>query len=108
MAKRDFMIANREAKRKTVEQMALKCNMSATLLRMIENNADEVTHPAIVADIKKAYGLTAEQAESLLPVNYRKSSPEYNPDKYKIEPGFEKFTVAPSIFGNPTRTKRKY
>lgn len=54
--------------------------LSETILSMVE--AGEVTHPKIVEKIRRAYHLTEKEAEELLPKNYRKSDPEYDPERY--------------------------
>ena len=89
--RREWMIAKRESMGLSREEMAWKCNpkdcngqVSETLVGWLEDDDSCVTHPNIVKRIRKAYGLTKDQAELLLPENYRPSSPNYDPDKYKI------------------------
>ena len=60
---------------------AKKCGISEDLYKMVE--AGEVTHKNIVKRIQKVFKLSDEQAEELLPENYRPSSPKYDPDLYK-------------------------
>lgn len=43
-----------------------------------------VTHPNIVGRIKEYYGFSDEEAEELLPENYRKTSDKYEPDKFVL------------------------
>ena len=57
------------------------CGISEDLYKLIEGG--EVTHKNIVKRIQKVFKLTDEQAEELLPENYRPSSPKYDPDRYK-------------------------
>ena len=81
--KREYMIEFREKHGKTTLQMAKKCKISKTLIGMLEASDQEVTHPNIAERVRKAYKLTNEQYESLMPEHYRKFSPNYEPDKYR-------------------------
>lgn len=65
----------------TPKDAAKKCGISEDLYKMIEGG--EVTHKNIVKRIQKVFKLSDEQAEELLPENYRPSSPKYDPDRYK-------------------------
>lgn len=71
--------------------MARTCRCSQTLIDMLESWDGEVTHPRIALRIARAYHLNQKQYESLLPVNYRPASAEYDPDRYKIDVKFRKF-----------------
>lgn len=86
MAAREYMIEYRKSLRKDIREMAAVCNVSTTLLSMLENNDREVTHPKIAETIGKKYHLTKKQIEGMKPENYRKGSPEYNPNKYRAMP----------------------
>ncbi len=81
--KREYMIEFREKHGWTTLQMAKKCKTSKTLIGMLEASDQEVTHPNIAERVREAYKLTNEQYESLMPEHYRKSSPNYEPDKYR-------------------------
>ena len=80
---RDYMIAYRESKNLSIEEMAQKCRISEILLRKLEGDDTSVTHPNIVQRVAKAYKLTKAQRAAMLPPNYR-PGPDYDPDKYKI------------------------
>lgn len=81
--RREYMIQFREKNGIDLMHMAKKCKISRTLLEMLEASDQEVTHPKIAERVSKAYKLNKEQAEGLLPENYRKSSPNYDPSLYK-------------------------
>lgn len=83
MAAREYMIAFRREHDVSIQAMAKICDVSQTLLGMLEADDQQVTHPMLAAKIGKKYRLTKAQIEGMLPENYRKSSPNYNPDKYK-------------------------
>lgn len=85
MAARTYMHEYRERNGITLEEMAQKCRISKNLLSMLESCDSDVTHPKIAERIGEAYELTAEQIEKLMPENYRKSSPNYDPDRYREE-----------------------
>ena len=120
MTKRTWMIEKRESLGLSREQAAKLCNprskrtfelvyngqVSEKLIAMLEDDDTCVTHPSIVKRIRKAYGLTKDQAELLLPENYRPSSPNYDPDKYKIMEMpldvFRAFRVEPKFRGGRT------
>lgn len=81
--RREYMIKYRKQRGINLLQMAAECKCSRTLLDKLEASEQEVTYPNIAERVSIAYELTAEQAEGLLPPNYRKSNPDYNPDLYK-------------------------
>lgn len=81
--KREYMITYREKQQLSPKQMAVKCKTSTTLLLMLEECDQEITHPKIAERIGIAYELTQAQTESLMPEHYRKSSPNYDPDLYR-------------------------
>lgn len=83
MTTREKMIRWRNATGITLRQLSDRSGVSESLLSMVESG--HVTHPKIVAKIQRLYRLTDEEAEVLLPENYRKSSPNYDPDRYRIE-----------------------
>lgn len=85
MAKRAYMIEYRRQKGITRNGMARICELSEGLIEMLEENEYDVTHPKIAERLGKAYEMTPEQTEGLMPENYRKSSPNYDPDKYRTE-----------------------
>lgn len=66
----------------SVKRMSERCEISITLLKMIENGM--VTHPYIAKRVAKVYGLTDEEAYELMPEIHRPNSPRYDPDKYKM------------------------
>ena len=70
-----------------IQSMAKQCGVSKTLLYMLESSDVDVTHPKIAERVRRAYKLTQEQYEGLMPEHYRKSSPNYNPTLYKAEDG---------------------
>ena len=80
---RIYMIEYRRKHKLSLKHMAEKCQISATLLSMLEECEHEVTHPKIAERIGKYYHLTLEQTEGLMPEHYRKSSPNYDPDLYR-------------------------
>lgn len=89
--RREWMIAKRESMGLSREEMSWKCNpkgcngqASELLIERLEEDDSCVTHPNLVKRIRKAYGLTKDQAELLLPENHRPSSPNYDPDRYKL------------------------
>lgn len=81
--KREYTIEYRKALQIDIQAMAKKCKISKGLLEMLEGCDQEVTHPNIAKRVSRAYKLTKQQAEGLMPEHYRKSSPNYNPDLYK-------------------------
>ena len=64
--------------------------VSAGLLSCIEGGY--VTHPDIARKVQKGYHLTDEETELLMPEIHRKSSPLYEPDKFKAP-----VDIAPSV-----------
>lgn len=86
---RDFMIRFREENGIDILSMAKKCKISVGLLDLLESSDQDVTHPKIAERIGKVYKLNKKQIEGLMPEHYRKSSPNYNPDLYKISEGHE-------------------
>lgn len=81
--RREYMIEFREKQGLNIQSMAKKCKISRTLLLMLEGSDQEVTHPNIAARVARAYKMTKQQKESLIPEHYRESSPNYEPDKYR-------------------------
>lgn len=61
---RNWMVDLREAKRKTIEDMAIICKCSRKLLHIVE--CGSITHPKIAADIARAYGMTTDQYNMLV------------------------------------------
>ena len=82
---RAFMIEFRKMRDVSLNVMAKACECSSGLLRMLEEDRNSVTHPRIARRIAKAYKMTAEQAENLLPINYRPHGGDYDPDRYKTD-----------------------
>lgn len=80
MTTREKMIKWREANGITLRKLSDQSGISETLLSMVE--AGNVTHPKLVKIIKRLYKLTNDEAEELLPKNYRRSNPEYDPNKF--------------------------
>jgi len=66
----------------SVKRLSERCEISTTLLKMIENGM--VTHPNIAKRVAKVYGLTDEETYELMPEIHRLNSPMYDPDKYKM------------------------
>lgn len=87
MAPREYMIEFRREFNVDLRRMARLCGISQTLLAMLESNDKEVTHPVIAERVGKKYRLTKKQIEGMKPENYRKSSPNYDPDRFKEIPG---------------------
>ena len=81
--KRQYMIDYRKKRKLTILEMAKKCETSSTLLAMLEDCDQEITHPKIAERIGRQYQLSMEQTENLMPEHYRKSSPNYDPDLYR-------------------------
>lgn len=86
IGERDTMIAYRKKHRKEIREMAQAARVSCKLLRMIEEDAQCVTHPRIAERIGAAYKLTDEQIRGMIPANYRVGDPAYDPDRYKTGP----------------------
>lgn len=74
------MVDYRNAHNVTQEQMAWKANVPFKIIEILESGG--VTHPNIVKRIAKAYELTEDEAEELLPENRRPHHPDYDPNKY--------------------------
>ena len=92
--RREYMIQFREERGIEIQIMAKKCKISKTLLEMLEESDQEVTHPKIAECVGRAYKLNKQQIESLMPEHHRKSSPNYNPDLYRREElDFNEFAV---------------
>lgn len=80
----------------STQSMATMCRVSTALIEMLESCDRDVTHPKCADRIAKAYRMTKEQAESLIPEHHRKSSPAYDPDKYKNnDVDFGQFAITP-------------
>lgn len=90
MAKRDYMFMYRLRHNLSVEDMAIKCKTTQRIIRKLEDCDQEITHPKIAKRVGKAYELTKEQTEGMMPEIHRKSSPNYNPDKYKHDDPVER------------------
>lgn len=63
-----------------IEDMARKCATSETVISILERGG--VTHPNIVWRVQREYKLTDEEANQLLPKNYRPGTPDYDPNKF--------------------------
>lgn len=94
MQPRQYMIDYRAKRGIPRDKMAKKLHISETLLEMIEENDQEVTHPLIVKSIARAYGLTERQKTMMLPLNHR-PGPDYDPDRYKSPDIFRDTLCAP-------------
>ena len=88
---RQYMVDYRAKHGIDISRMAKACHCSPRLLSMLESWDEEVTHPNIALRVAHTYRLAQEQYESLLPANYRPSSHEYNPGKYKLDVNFVDF-----------------
>ena len=96
---RQYMIDYRKKHNLTIKQMAVKCKTTTTLLLMLEECDQEITHPKIAERIGRRYRLTQEQTESLMPEHYRKSSPNYDPDLYRRNKDeLKQITILPGRF----------
>ena len=84
--RREYMTMYRKERHISLQNMAQKLRISKMLLRWLESNDMEVTHPNIAQRIADAYELTYEQYEGLMPEHYRPTSPNYNPNLYKPAP----------------------
>lgn len=78
---RERMEQYRKDNRITLETMSRMTGVSSGLLAFIEGGY--VTHPDIARKVQKGYHLTDEETELLMPEIHRKSSPLYEPDKYR-------------------------
>lgn len=85
MSKREYMILSRLQQGLSVLDMAIKCKTSRRIIYMLEGCDQDVTHPKIAKRVGKAYGLGKKETELLMPENYRRSSPNYDPDKFRRE-----------------------
>ena len=87
MAARKYMTEYRKKQGLDIQSMAILCGggISKLLLEMLERSDEVVTHHMLAKRIGKAYKLTKEQTEGLMPEHYRKSSPNYNPNLYREE-----------------------
>lgn len=74
------LIDYREKRGGSYEVAAACLGIGRELYKILE--AGGVTHPRIIRRISSKLRLTANQAESLMPDNYRPSSKNYEPDKY--------------------------
>lgn len=103
MTARSYMIEYREKNGLSLKDMAKRCRTSTNLLDLLESSDQDVTRPKIAKRVSKAYKLTKKQAEGLIPENYRKSSPFYNPNLYKMEdPRYEPLCRRQNNPGNET------
>ena len=80
---RYFMIQYRKERGIDLLTMARRCEISRTLLDLLESSDSDVTCPKIAERIGKAYELDEMQIEGLMPEHHRKSSPNYDPNRYK-------------------------
>lgn len=80
---RDYMIKYRQRNGISLEAMAACCKISATLIRLLEEDEDSVTHPNIARRVGAEYELSERRTLMLMPENYRPGK-HYDPDKYKI------------------------
>lgn len=96
---RTYMIDYRRERGIGIAVMARDCKVSVTLIELLEGCDREVTHPKCAERIAKAYHLTKEQSEGLLPVHHRKSGSEYDPDRYRRESAFGEFDVTAGWHG---------
>ena len=93
---REYMTAYRESLGLTIWQMAIRCQISQSLLSMLEGDESNVTHPNIVKRVGEASKLTRAQRIAMLPPNHR-PGPNYNPDLYKEAPEDPRaFKILPS------------
>lgn len=74
------MIAYRERLRLTLKDMSEESGVSEQLLDILENGGTTTTK--IAKRVAKAYRLTDEQAELLLPLNLRPNGGDYDPLRY--------------------------
>lgn len=84
----------------SIKDMSVKSGASVMLLKMLENG--HVTHPKIAEQVGKAYELTREETESLMPAIHRPNDPAYEPDKYKERADGEGWK---KIHFGPTKTE---
>lgn len=82
--RREYMIHYRMRHKLSETEMARRCKISTGLLTDLEENDKYVTHPRIVERVAAAYRLTRQQAEQMLPPNYR-PGPDYDPGRYVID-----------------------
>lgn len=71
----------RRKNRLTQDAAGVLCRCSGGLIRMLEENDAEVTHPKIAARIARIFGMSERMAETLLPLNHR-LGPGYDPERY--------------------------
>lgn len=88
MTTREKMINYRKENNLSLISLSLASGVSVHLLELVENG--NVTHPSIAEKIRKAYKLTRKDAEDLMPKNQRKSSDEFEPDKYRLPDDYKK------------------
>lgn len=89
MGKRNDMILKRLKLGLSDIDMAIKCKTSRRIIHLLEDYDESVTHPAIARRVGKAYGLSKKETELLMPENYRRSSPNYDPTRYSRESEFD-------------------
>lgn len=82
---REYMISYRMQHNLSVTEMARRCEISTGLLTNLEESDKYVTHPKIVERVAVAYRLTRQQAEQMLPLNYR-PGPDYDPGRFVEDP----------------------
>lgn len=86
MTVREKMKQTRLDMHMTFKDMSRLSGASPLLLERIEEGF--VTHPDIARRVGSAYGLTEQETEELMPEIHRRSSPNYDPNKYVLEPEY--------------------
>ena len=69
--KRQYMIDYRKDRGIDLATMAAACKCSECLLRIVEADERNVTHPKIADRIRKKYRLTKKQYLQMIPREYR-------------------------------------
>lgn len=79
---REKMIKWREDRNLPLSVISKNCGVSSAVLGVVERGG--VTHPNFVKKIQELYKLTDDEADQLMPECHRKSSPNYDPEQYKV------------------------
>lgn len=94
MTVQEKMEAYRKRHGYSVRDMSWRSGASEVLLRMLEHG--HVTHPKIARQVGRAYNLSTDDINELIPPNYRPGE-NYDPDKYVQHVPDSKYAVVGRI-----------